>query len=66
MNAAASMQGLPVRLRWDGFHRIDAAPADDPKAAAVAPHALKITLDNLLRRFVGEQWIAKRTEQGIH
>jgi hypothetical protein len=65
VNAAAAMHHWPVRLRWDGLHRQSNAPERDSLPESDYADALDTALDNLLRRFVSQQWIANRWGQGV-
>jgi hypothetical protein len=61
VNAAATKSGSSVRLTWRGFRtEAGAAPSRDDVLA------LETSLENLLRRFVSREWIAKRGEKAVH
>jgi hypothetical protein len=66
VNAAAAMNRWPVRLRWDGLHHAGNAPAEESSPSSDSQEALDTALENLLRRFVSQQWIANRRGEGVH
>jgi hypothetical protein len=59
LNAAAELNGWDVRLGWSGFRRPDSAQHEE------LPEAFVVALRNLLRRFVGPEWIASRIGKHI-
>jgi len=63
VNAAAQLNGLPIRLGWHGFRTTNGSElAELPPAAA---RALRQNLENLLRRFVSHTWIAQRLGEQV-
>jgi hypothetical protein len=67
VNAAAATHGWPVRLTWKGYRPADGSSIIESDALPLeVGQALQTATDNLLRRFVGPAWIAKRRETGVH
>jgi hypothetical protein len=64
VDAAAAMHEWPLSLTWSGF-RWNETPPEGADVENI-PSAINVVLDNLLRRFVSQEWIAKRREQGVH
>jgi hypothetical protein len=59
VNAAATMNGWDLLLRWRGFYRADGSELSEPLPKET-DLALRQNLQNLLRRFVSTDWIANR------
>jgi hypothetical protein len=67
VNASVVMNQWPFRLFWTGFKvvspSIEIAESDH---TSEQQQALNIVIDNLMRRFVSSEWIAKRRENRVH
>ena len=63
VNAAAHLNGWPVRLGWRGFRTSNGSQLADLSPATAA--ALRQSLENVLRRFVSHTWIAHRLGEQV-
>jgi hypothetical protein len=63
INATSAMHGWEIALSWHGFH----VPAGDRSLNDFPSHVSPVfcqSLNNLLRRFVSPEWIARRMGEG--
>ncbi len=67
INAATISNRWAIRLTWAGFRQTDGGRTNDetPIAPEIAP-TMDTVIDNLLRRFVTAEWIAKRRGRRVH
>ena len=63
VNAAAQLNGWPVRLGWQGFHSTNGSELSELSPAMA--RALRQNLENLLGRFVSHTWIAHRLGEQV-
>ena len=64
VNAVAQEHQWPFRLRWRGFLNLEGQSLDD-ELTPDAGRVLRQTLENLLRRFVSQTWIAARLGEQV-
>jgi len=60
INSAARQYDWPIELRWHGFHRSPEGEGPLRELPASVTRPLRQTFENLLRRFVSPEWIARR------
>ncbi len=67
VNAAAVSNQWTFRLTWSGFQEREGKSLDEePLLASRVGPTLDTVIDNLLRRFVTPDWIAKRRGRPVH
>lgn len=66
INAAAAVSDWPISLSWAGFRFDDAKCRGWAELPDNVRHDLRQTLDNLLRRFVSQDWIAARLDEPVN
>jgi hypothetical protein len=59
INAASGLAGWPVELHWNGFRYRDGRSSIKQRSGDEFPK-FQQAVDNLLRRFVSDEWIARR------
>jgi hypothetical protein len=66
INAAASVSDWPITLHWHGFVGQE-QPGDDPLEGLPADtrRAIQQSIENLLRRFVSQDWITTRLGKAV-
>jgi hypothetical protein len=65
INKAAEMHDWPLRLRWDGFRSRAGDRVPSAELPAEVASSLRQNLDNLLRRFVSQDWISQRVDESL-